>query len=42
MASYDINKQWQPVFKYEYFDQDLDLKKIGYQEMMTIRCKLFL
>ena len=41
MASYDINKQWQPVFKYEYFDQDLDLKKIGYQEMMTLGVNYF-
>ena len=41
MASYDINKQWQPVFKYETFDQDLDLKKIGYQEMMTLGLNYF-
>ncbi|WP_372744833.1 porin [Lutibacter sp.] len=41
MASYDINKQWQPVFKYEYFDQDLDIKKIGYQEMMTLGVNYF-
>jgi len=41
MASYDINKQIQPVFKYEYFDQDLDIKKIGYQEMMTLGVNYF-
>ena len=41
MASYDINKNWQPVFKYETFDQDLDLKKVGYQEMMTLGVNYF-
>ncbi len=41
MVSYDINKKWQPVFKYETFDQDLDLKKIGYQEMMTLGVNYF-
>ncbi len=41
MASYDVNKQIQPVFKYEYFDQDLDIKKIGYQEMMTLGVNYF-
>ncbi|PKP13801.1 MAG: hypothetical protein CVU08_03475 [Bacteroidetes bacterium HGW-Bacteroidetes-3] len=41
MASYDVNKKLQPVFKYEYFDQDLDLKKIGYQEMMTLGVNYF-
>ncbi len=42
MASYDINKKVQPVFKYEYFDQDLDIKKIGYQEMMTLGLNYFI
>lgn len=41
MASYDINKKLQPIFKYEYFDQDLDIKKIGYQEMMTLGVNYF-
>lgn len=41
MVSYDVTKKIQPVFKYEYFDQDLDLKKIGYQEMMTLGVNYF-
>jgi phosphate-selective porin len=41
MASYDINEKFQPVFKYEYFDQDLDIKKLGYQEMMTLGVNYF-
>ncbi|MFK5958222.1 MAG: porin [Lutibacter sp.] len=41
MASYNINEKIQPVFKYEYFDQDTDLKKIGYQERMTIGLNYF-
>ena len=41
MASYDINEKLQPVFKYEYFDQDTDLKKIGYQERMTVGVNYF-
>ncbi|SNR30421.1 porin [Lutibacter flavus] len=42
MATYDVNEKFQPVFKYEYFDQDLDIKKIGYQEMMTIGANYFI
>jgi len=42
MATYDVNEKIQPVFKYEYFDQDLDIKKIGYQEMMTIGANYFI
>ena len=41
MATYDVNEKLQPVFKYEYFDQDLDIKKIGYQEMMTLGINYF-
>ncbi|MGV8945304.1 MAG: porin [Lutibacter sp.] len=41
MVSYDVSKKLQPVFKYEYFDQDLDIKKIGYQEMMTLGVNYF-
>ena len=41
MLSYDVNKKLQPVFKYEYFDQDIDIKKIGYQERMTIGLNYF-
>lgn len=41
MASYNVNEKLQPVFKYEYFDQDTDLKKIGYQERMTIGLNYF-
>ncbi|WP_111709196.1 porin [Lutibacter citreus] len=41
MVTYDIDEKIQPVFKYEYFDQDLGIKKIGYQEMMTIGVNYF-
>ena len=41
LAFYNVNEKFQPVFKYEYFDQDLDIKKIGYQEMMTIGFNYF-
>ncbi|NLP58220.1 porin [Lutibacter sp. B1] len=41
MASYDVNEKFQPVFKYEYFDADTDIKKLGYQEMMTIGINYF-
>ena len=41
MASYDIDEKIQPVFKYEYFDANLDVKEIGYQEMMTIGANYF-
>jgi len=42
MATYDINKKFQPVFKYEYFDQDIDLKDLGYQERMTFGVNYFI
>ena len=42
MATYNVNEKFQPVFKYEYFDQDLDIKKIGYQEMMTLGVNYFI
>ena len=41
MATYDVNEKFQPVFKYEYFDQDTDIKKIGYQERMTVGLNYF-
>ena len=41
MASYDINDKFQPVFKYEYFNADTTMKKVGYQEMMTIGFNYF-
>lgn len=43
MVSYDIKGmgQWEPVFKYEYFDQDLSINKVGYQEMMTLGLNYF-
>jgi len=41
MISYDINEKIQPVFKYEYFDPNIDVKKIGYQEMMTVGFNYF-
>ncbi len=42
MATYDINKKIQPVFKYEYFDQDIDLADLGYQERMTFGLNYFI
>jgi phosphate-selective porin len=41
MATYNVNKKLQPVFKYEFFDQDIDLAKIGYQERMTLGINYF-
>jgi hypothetical protein len=41
MISYDTKWHIQPVFKYEYFDPNLDVKDIGYQEMMTIGANYF-
>lgn len=41
MISYDTKWKVQPVFKYEYFDPNIDVKKIGYQEMMTIGANYF-
>ena len=42
MIYYDTKWNLQPVFKYEYFDSNLDVKKVGYQEMMTIGVNYFL
>lgn len=42
MASYNLNENFQPVFKYEYFDPDIEMKdNIGYQERMTIGANYF-
>ncbi len=41
MLTYDLPNNFQPVFKYEYFDPNIDVKKIGYQEMMTIGVNYF-
>ncbi len=41
MIWYDTKINLQPVFKYEYFDQDLDIKEIGYTERMTIGLNYF-
>ena len=43
MASYDVNDKFQPVFKYEYFDADLDNKEAYdlYQERMTLGVNYF-
>ena len=41
MIWYDTKINLQPVFKYEYFDQDLDIKEIGYSERMTIGLNYF-
>lgn len=42
MATYDLEDNIQPVFKYEYFDPNIDVKEIGYQEMMTVGVNYFL
>ncbi|MBT8259565.1 MAG: OprO/OprP family phosphate-selective porin [Bacteroidia bacterium] len=41
MAYYDTKWNFQPVLKYEYFDADLDMKDLAYQEMMTIGFNYF-
>lgn len=42
MASYSVDEKIQPVFKYEFFDPDLDLKDDGsYMERMTIGANYF-
>jgi phosphate-selective porin len=41
MLSYMSKIKLQPVFKYEYFDADTDVKYLGYQEMMTIGANYF-
>ncbi len=41
MISYDTKWNLQPVFKYEYFDPNIDVKDIGYQEMMTVGLNYF-
>jgi hypothetical protein len=42
MASYNINENIQPVFKYEYFDPNIKLKNDGsYMERMTIGANYF-
>lgn len=41
MASYNVNEKLQPVFKYEYFDQDANIKDNGYQERMTFGVNYF-
>ncbi len=43
MASYNVNEKFQPVFKYEYFDADLDSKDVAglYQERMTLGVNYF-
>ena len=42
MATYDINEKIQPVFKYEYFDQDDEQEVNGYQEQMTFGVNYFI
>lgn len=42
MAAYDINEKIQPVFKYEYFDQDDEQEVNGYQEQMTFGVNYFI
>ena len=42
MAAYDVDEKFQPVFKYEFFDPDLDHKDDGsYQERMTLGVNYF-
>ncbi len=42
MGSYDVNEKFQPVFKYEYFDPNTELKNnIDYQERMTLGINYF-
>ncbi len=42
LATYAVNEKFEPVFKYEYLDPDIDLKdNIGYQERMTIGFNYF-
>jgi len=41
MIWYDTKWDIQPVFKYEYFDQDHDIKDIGYSERMTLGINYF-
>ena len=41
MVWYDTKWNIQPVFKYEYFDQDHDIKDIGYSERMTLGINYF-
>jgi len=41
MIWYDTKWNLQPVFKYEFFDQDLDIKGIGYSERMTLGVNYF-
>ena len=41
MIWYDTKWNVQPVFKYEYFDQDHDIKDIGYSERMTLGINYF-
>lgn len=41
MIWYDTKWDLQPVFKYEYFDQDTDIKDIGYSERMTFGVNYF-
>ena len=42
MSSYAVNDKFQPVFKYEYFDPNTDLKNnIDYQERMTFGFNYF-
>jgi len=41
MIWYDTKWNVQPVFKYEYFDQDHDITDIGYSERMTLGVNYF-
>ncbi len=42
MAAYNVDEKFQPVFKYEFFDPDLDNKDDGsYQERMTLGVNYF-
>ena len=42
LATYDVTEKFQPVFKYEYFDPDINIKdNLGYSERMTVGFNYF-
>ena len=42
LGTYDVTEKFQPVFKYEYFDPDINIKdNLGYTERMTVGFNYF-
>ena len=42
LAGYDVTEKFQPVFKYEFFDSDINVKdNLGYSERMTVGFNYF-